>query len=214
MNRPDTAPYERSLGRQPLILASASPRRRELLARLVDAFVVEPADIDEARRPGEAPREYVMRMAREKAEVVAARHPGRCVLGADTTVTLDEECLGKPDDAQAAAVMLQRLSGRAHHVLTSVWLVLPEAAGLGALSTTEVNFADVPSDWIASCIKSGEPMDKAGAYAIQGSAAVWIARLNGSYTGVVGLPLFETADLLRKAGLTGPDPSLHARTTT
>ena len=198
-----TAAAQETLGaqaRQPLILASASPRRRELLATLVAEFDVRPADIDERPRDGEAPDDYVLRLAREKALAVARTSPRRWVIGSDTEVVRDGVCLGKPRDASRAREMLRSLSGRSHNVYSSVALVGPESSVDTALCVSEVRFGNLPEDWIRRYAASGEPLDKAGGYAIQGQAAAWISRLDGSYSGVVGLPLFETASLLRAAG--------------
>lgn len=185
-----------------LHLASRSPRRSELLARLGLPFGVLDLDIPEQRQPGEAPDEYVRRVAREKAgagllEVVAV--PGALVIGADTEVVLDDEVFGKPRDAADAAAMLRRLSGRTHRVVSAVSLV-SQARELQAVSVSEVTFADLDEDAIARYVATGEPMGKAGAYAIQGGAEVFVANLSGSYSGVMGLPLHETARLLREFG--------------
>jgi len=184
-----------------LILASASPRRRELLTVLVDEFEVRPANIVE--RPGacEAPEDYVARLAVEKAREVARTAPGAWVLGSDTEVVRDGACLGKPRDQAQACNMLRSLSARSHKVFSSVALVGPDSSTSTALSVSEVRFTVLPEKWIHRYAASGEPLDKAGGYAIQGQAAAWISNLNGSYSGVVGLPLFETAGLLRDAGL-------------
>jgi septum formation protein len=184
-----------------MILASASPRRRELLAVFGVSFSVLPAHIDESWRPGEGPADYVVRMALEKAEAVARRHPGEVILGADTAVVLDERPLGKPADAAEAREMLTRLSGRAHEVMSAVALITPEGLRSHRLNITEVEFSLLPERWIESYVASGDPLDKAGAYGIQNQAGVWIQRISGSYTGVVGLPLFETGELLREAGV-------------
>lgn len=184
-----------------LVLASASPRRRGLLSILVEAFEVCPADIDE--RPGisEAPDAYVRRLAIEKARTVARLKSGCWVIGSDTAVVQDGACLGKPADAAQARSMLRTLSGRSHRVYSSVALVGPDLSVTSAISVSEVRFEALPEDWIIGYAASGEPLDKAGAYAIQGRAAAWISKLEGSYSGVVGLPLFETAGLMRGAGL-------------
>lgn len=184
-----------------LILASASPRRRELLGQFGLAFDVDPADIDETRRNGETAESYVLRIAGEKALHVADRHPGQPVLGADTAVVLDGHSLGKPVDAGEARSMLRQLSGRSHQVMSAVALVCPDGRRLSRLSSTEVEFGQLPVAWIDAYIASGDPMDKAGAYGIQNQAGIWVSRITGSYTGVVGLPLFETGTLLREAGL-------------
>lgn len=184
-----------------LVLASASPRRRDLLAQLVTGFDVEPADIDERPLQGEAPGALAARLARAKAEAVVRRRPGTVVLGSDTVVAVGGETLGKPADRAQARSMLRRLSGRDHRVHSAVALV--EAGGRVRVDdvATRVWFAELPGDWIERFVESGEPMDKAGAYGIQGAAGAWIPRIDGSYSGVVGLPLFQTAGLLRAAGL-------------
>lgn len=184
-----------------MILASASPRRRELLALFEQPFVVVPADIDEARLDDEAATDYVLRIALEKAMAVATIHPGDVVLGSDTAVVLDGQPLGKPQDTDEARSMLRQLSGRCHDVLSAVALVCPDGRRLQRLSTTEVEFSMLPERWIDAYVASGDPMDKAGAYGIQNQAGIWIRRISGSYTGVVGLPLHETGELLREAGL-------------
>lgn len=183
------------------MLASASPRRRELLAILLPEFEVRPADIDEQTFEGEAPRDYVLRLAIGKAHKAAESLPPSWVIGSDTAVVLDGACLGKPDDAGQACEMLRSLSGRSHQVFSSVALVGPSASVDTALSISDVRFEDLPENWIRRYAGSGEPLDKAGAYAIQGGAAAWISQLGGSYSGVMGLPLFETAKLLRGAGV-------------
>ncbi|MFO7764246.1 MAG: Maf family protein [Wenzhouxiangellaceae bacterium] len=184
-----------------LILASASPRRRELLAILVREFEIRPADIDERRAAGEQPDRYALRLAEEKAAAIARREPGQWVIGSDTVVVLGDRCLGKPRDAEEAIGMLRSLSGRSHRVYSAVALAGPGRRLDTALSVTEVHFDELPEDWILAYADSNEPMDKAGAYAIQGRAAAWIERIEGSYSGVVGLPLHQTAGLLRRAGL-------------
>lgn len=183
-----------------LTLASASPRRVELLRQLGVEFEVRPADVPEQRRPGESPADYGLRVATDKALAVqVGLRAGALVLGADTEVLLDGELLGKPRDAEHAAELLGRLSGRAHEVLSAV-VLLRDASQWQALSRTRVWFRPLTLPEIADCIASGEPMGKAGAYAIQGRAAAWIERIDGSYSGVMGLPLFETAELLSRAG--------------
>ena len=186
-----------------LHLASQSPRRTELLARLGLDFGVIRVDVPEQRLPGEPALDYVRRVAREKAgagllQVVAV--PDAVVLGADTEVLLDDEVFGKPADAADARAMLRRLSGRIHQVISSVSLV-SAAREAQAMSVSEVTFCDLDEATIAAYVASGEPEGKAGAYAIQGRAQAFIAHLSGSYSGVMGLPLFETAGLLRKFGL-------------
>lgn len=195
-----------------LHLASQSPRRRELLARLGLEFGVLDVDVPEVREPGEQPSGYVARVAREKAgagllRVVAV--PGAVVLGSDTEVVLDDTVFGKPAGDADAAAMLRRLSGRSHQVLTAVSLV---SAGREAsvLVATDVTFADLSDDDIAEYVASGEPMGRAGAYAVQGGAERFVTRLSGSYSAVMGLPLHETAVLLRGFGITARTPRAGA----
>ena len=185
----------------PLLLASASPRRRELLAQVGVSVEVHPADIDEAVRAGEAPVDYVLRLARSKAEAVWSATGGRLpVLAADTSVICGTEILGKPVDCAALVAMLQRLSSRSHEVLTAV--ALRTASGLRtALSTSEVTFRPLKREEIERYWQTGEPADKAGGYAVQGIGAMFISRLQGSFSGVMGLPLYETAQLLQAAGI-------------
>ena len=183
-----------------LILASASPRRQELLAQIGVCFKVQPMDIDESVHSGEAPAAYVQRMAQEKAEAgwqrlgQAAELP---VLGADTAVILDQTILGKPTDQDDAVAMLLALSGRSHQVISGV-AVMTEQHQLVTTVTTEVHFRTLTR---AQCIRywqTGEPADKAGGYGIQGLAATFISGIEGSYSAVVGLPLAETADMLEQ----------------
>lgn|SRR5690554_2891259 len=183
-----------------LILASSSPRRRELLGLFGLDFEVEPAAINETPVEGEAPRDHAVRMAREKAQAVYQRHSAARVLASDTVVAVDGAILGKPVGAAQARSMLERLSGRTHRVLSAVVLTGPDGMLDERCSETRVEFAPLPAAWIASYIASGEPYDKAGAYGIQGPAGIWVRSLTGSYSGVVGLPLFETGELLREAG--------------
>ena len=190
-----------------LVLASGSPRRREMLGGLGLAFEVSPADIDESPRAGEAPEAYVLRLAREKAAAVAARRPGALVLAADTTVALGAELLGKPADAAEARAMLVRLSGRAHDVFTGVALAEAGAAPRGerqVVVRTRVHFralGEAEMAWYAGC---GEPLDKAGGYAVQGKGAFLVERVEGSPSNVIGLPLGETLALLAAAGVALP----------
>ena len=190
-------------------LASKSPRRRELLTQVGVAhqvFALDAAsEVDETPRPGEAPVEYVRRVARDKAEAGwdKVRHqglPAHPLLAADTTVAVDGRILGKPVTADAAQDMLRTLSGRTHQVYTAVavaWNSIIETA----LSESNVTMRALSDAEIARYVNTGEPMDKAGAYAVQGRAALFIERIEGSYSGVMGLPLFETANLLSGAGL-------------
>ena len=183
-----------------LVLASASPRRRELLAQIGVAHLVSSADIDETAHLMEAPADYVVRMACAKARAVRARGSELPVLAADTTVVIDGLLLAKPRDRAEGLDMLARLSGRAHQVLTAV--ALATAAGVAfRLSTSEVRLRIVRSEEAAAYWESGEPRDKAGGYAIQGKGALFIEHLSGSYSGVMGLPLYETGQLLSTAGI-------------
>jgi nucleoside triphosphate pyrophosphatase len=183
-----------------LILASASPRRRELLARAGITVEVDPARVDERPEPGESPERYVERVAQLKASAGARRHPHRPVLGADTVVVVDGEVLGKPVDAEDAARMLRRLAGRTHYVLTGVAL-----AWDGQLTTqverTEVAMSAMSEEDVAWYVASGEPMDKAGAYAIQGLASRFVTRIAGSYSNVVGLPVATVVAMLKTPGV-------------
>jgi MAF protein len=183
-----------------LCLASGSPRRRELLGQIGLDHIVLVAQIDESVRPGEAPAAYVERLAREKALDVWQRVRPLPVLAADTAVVLDGIIYGKPRDRDEALEMLGRLSGRTHEVLTAVALATADGVRT-RLSASTVTFREIAPEERAAYWETGEPADKAGGYAVQGRAAVFIERLTGSYSGVMGLPLFETAELLREAGL-------------
>jgi len=197
---------------QHIYLASASPRRRELLKQIGVNFEVlllrsrpPRTDVDETPIPGEQPEAYVVRVARAKAEAawmaVEARHlPKRVVLAADTTVSLNGEILGKPVDHENAEEMLRKLAGQRHRVYTSVAMSYQGRTEV-KLSLSEVEFAELNEAEIKRYVMTGEPMDKAGGYAIQGRAAAFIARIEGSYTGVMGLPLYETAQLLKQFGV-------------
>lgn len=185
-----------------ILLASGSPRRRELLLQLAVNFTVAPADIDETVIGDESPRDYVIRLSREKALAGFRQGAGqKPSLGSDTIVLLDNEILGKPASRQEAELMLSRLSGRTHHVYSAVALALDENRVLDTLNVTAVTFAEMPVEWIRQYCQGDEPMDKAGAYAVQGATGQYIRHIDGSYSGVMGLPLFETAELLRQAGL-------------
>jgi septum formation protein len=188
-----------------LVLASASPRRRELLYQAGIEFEVIPSHIPEQRAPGETPAQYVQRIATDKArhvlQLLAERGAAdRPVLAADTEVVLDDAILGKPRDRAHARDLLQALAGRTHTVLSALCLI---AGGreLQALSTSLVTMAPLTADEITAYVASGEADDKAGAYAIQGKAAAFIARLEGSYSGVMGLPLYDLHQLLKRAGV-------------
>jgi len=186
----------------PLILASSSPRRRELLNQVGMAYQVIVADIDESIRPGEDVGEYVCRMAREKALEVHQRDGVTvAVLGADTAVAVNGRVLGKPVDREDAIRMLESLSGRTHEVWSAVALVSPGGGLRQRLNITRVTFSELDRAWIESYCDSGEPMDKAGAYGVQGIAAQKISHMEGSYSGVMGLPLHETAEILQAAGV-------------
>lgn len=183
-----------------IVLASASPRRCELLSQIGVGFIQSAIDIDETPRPGETPRDYVNRLALAKAAAVWQRDGGhRPVLGADTTVVIDNQPLGKPQHADQARAMLQRLSGKVHRVLSAVALVTDRKAV--RTSETCVHMRPLTATEISQYWASGEPRDKAGGYAIQGIGAIFIERIEGSYSGVMGLPLFETAQLLGEFGI-------------
>lgn len=188
---------------QPFIyLASASPRRRELLGQLGIQCQVMPADIDESVLPGEAAADYVLRLARAKARVIAGqpRAPEAPVLAADTAVVMGDLVLGKPASLADARVMLGRLSGQTHVVFTAV-AVAADGREESALNRSQVSFRAIAPAEIDAYWATGEPADKAGAYAIQGLGAVFVEDLRGSYSGVMGLPLFETAELLGRFGI-------------
>jgi septum formation protein len=214
-----------------LILASSSPRRQELLREIGIPFQVHAANINEDQTPGEPPIAYALRLAREKAEAVAAQYPHNYVLGADTIVVLQGEVLGKPIDHADAARMLRLLSGRAHEVTTAVSLIapnfaapstasqskavpntvtsetgVPNLAAQGTLvetraSTTKVYFREIAEAEIQQYVAGGEPMDKAGAYAIQGGASRWTDRIEGEFSNVVGLPLSLVTEMFKITGL-------------
>ena len=185
-----------------LFLASASPRRRELLTQIGVPFSLLSVAIDETPDPAESPDVYVQRLAREKALAGLAllNDASACVLGADTTVVLDQRILGKPIDKQDALATLQTLSGREHQVLTAVALA-SRAGCVVRLVSSQVRFRSIRPDEAEAYWASGEPQDKAGSYAIQGWGAIFVSALEGSYSGVVGLPLCETAQLLDAYGL-------------
>lgn len=187
----------------PLILASASPRRKELLGDAGVAFEIVPADVDETALPGEDPTEYVLRLAAEKALAVARRvgpEPRRRVLGADTIVVLDDDILGKPRDARDAVQMLARLMGREHDVITAVALATSDTLTLRtAAVTSRVRMRSASRAELVAYVDTGEPLDKAGAYAIQGGGRRFVADLAGSESNVIGLPLEETLALLAQA---------------
>ena len=181
-----------------VILASASPRRAELLRAAGIEFEVAPAYVDETLQEGEPPEVYVRRVAAGKARAMHVRFPGRVILAADTTVVVDHHILGKPENADDARRMLRLLSGRTHEVMTGVALIHPDGTIDVRLERTDVEVAplsDAEIDWY---IQSGEPMDKAGAYAIQGLASRFVTSIRGSYSNVVGLPVSLVCQMLRR----------------
>ena len=183
-----------------LVLASSSPRRQELLRNAGITFEAQPAHIPEDPLPGEAAQACAERLAREKALAVARQRPHDLVLGADTVVVVDGHLLGKPSDAADAAHMLRMLSGREHRVITGVCLVVSGKPSV-ASETTLVTMSEITDNDIADYVASGEPMDKAGAYAIQGIASRWIPRIEGDYSNVVGLPVALLWRMLRQAAV-------------
>jgi len=187
-----------------LILASASPRRAEILRSLGIPFEVAPADIDEEMLPGETAEAAAGRLAAEKAALAAARRPDAWVLAADTLVYLDGATLGKPRDDEEAAAMLRRLAGHEHGVATGVHLRRGGDPGRGIIETSRVRFAPMSQEEIRWYVATGEPRDKAGAYGVQGLGARFIAEIRGSFTNVMGLPARAVYELLRSA----PDPAL------
>lgn len=198
-----------------LYMASTSPRRRELLAQIGVPFEVLPVNVDEAARPAESALEYVRRLAADKAlagaRVLRQRADSGVVLGADTTVVVDGQILAKPADRDDAIAMLLQLAGRTHQVLTGVALAAASGPAVQiSHSVTDVTFRPLTEAEAAAYWDTGEPADKAGAYGIQGLGALFVQHIAGSYTGVVGLPLFETAQLLQQAGIAlwQPAPSL------
>ena len=204
------APLDPAFPLVQLILASASPRRRALLAQLAIPFTVLPANIDESIMPGEGPWAYTRRVAYAKARHVARQCPTAVVLGADSVVVLEQHILGKPQDPDDARQMLSRLSGRSHTVMTAV-AVLHDARHVVCLDVVQtlVHFRRLSRAAMEHYIATGEPMDKAGAYAIQGAAAAFVESWEGCYTNVVGLPLRRTAAFLQALGL--PVPILPER---
>lgn len=186
------------MNRPRVILASQSPRRRELLTLIGIPHEVRPADLDETYFPGEAPRDHALRLARDKA--AAIREPEAVVIGSDTIVVVDGDVLGKPADENDAARMLRRLSGRAHVVITAVAVAWRGQVASDA-EEVAVTFRELPEERIASYVRTGEPMDKAGAYGIQGFGAVNVARVEGDYFAVMGLPLQLLVRLCARLGL-------------
>lgn len=180
-----------------LILASGSPRRAEILSSVGWEFVIHVADINEDERPGESPTDYVVRLAREKAEAVAVNYPVGIVLGADTTVVIDDQILAKPVDLEDARRMLRMLAGNWHEVLTGV-AVVKNNATYSALQSTRVKFAQMSDSEINFLAERGDPLDKAGAYAVQAQAALFIEGIEGDYWNVVGLPVSLVYELIMK----------------
>ncbi|HEY5791012.1 MAG TPA: Maf family protein [Gammaproteobacteria bacterium] len=183
-----------------LCLASRSPRRQELLRQVGVEFAVVDVEVDEGRHPDEAPGDYVERVALDKARAAQRRHPGVLLLAADTAVVVDGEVLGKPRDRADGLAMLARLSGRGHTVMTAVALV-GDGRESSRVNVSRVHFRAIDANERAAYWATGEPADKAGGYAIQGRAALFVSQLEGRYSAVMGLPLFETGELLRAAGL-------------
>jgi len=189
-----------------IILASASPRRQSFLHELGLQFTTKPADIDETPEPEESAEDFVRRMAAGKAESIASLHPDAVVIGADTVISHHGEILGKPTSPAEALTILQKLQGTNHIVMTALGLYCREdnlAATL--VGATTVTFGRFPKEVLDAYIRSGEPMDKAGAYAIQGIAAQFVKNINGSFSGVMGLPLYETVALLKQCGVSAFD---------
>jgi len=191
------------------ILASASPRRRELLASLGFDFEVIPSSVPEVHQPGESPEEYVARLSRDKAAAVAAKHPDRWVIAADTTVLLGDELLEKPADANDAKLMLAAIAGKTHVVYSGVTLQNASAGWHETrVAESEVRMLPLTPREIEWYVATGEPLDKAGAYAVQGMGAMFIDSVHGSYTNVVGLPLALLYQMLKRAGIEPLVPSV------
>ena len=190
---------------KPLILASASPRRQQFLTDLGLEFTSLPADIDETPHSGETPNDFALRMARTKAETVAIQHPQAYVVGSDTVVTLDDQILGKPADTAHALKILRSLQGKTHQVITGLSLIcLQENCNDSLIRTTNVTFQTFTDSILLAYIKTGEPMDKAGAYGIQGKGAFLVRTIQGSCSNVIGLPISTCASLLLQYGVITP----------
>jgi nucleoside triphosphate pyrophosphatase len=181
-----------------IILASQSPRRKELLKKIVTEFQIVPSSVEEILEPGLSPRENAIAIARKKALDVARRHPGHYVIGADTIVVLDDEIIGKPEDAADACNILKRLSGRRHLVITGVAIVNSTQVEDAGVSEVDIRFLN--EEEITRYVDTGEPLDKAGAYAIQGEGASIVSSYSGSYSNIVGLPLDTVKALLQISG--------------
>jgi len=183
-----------------MILASASPRRCQLLEQLGLTFQVDAPSVDETPRPGESPEDYALRLSEEKAFQVSWRHPDSVVIGADTVVVLNGDLLGKPRDPDHARKILSKLSGQTHQVITGITVLWPpRRIYMNEAVVTEVTFKKLSREEIDNYVATGEPMDKAGAYGIQGKGALLVEKISGCYNNVVGLPLFTLGMLLEKA---------------
>lgn len=192
-----------------LILASTSPRRKQLLASMGIPFDIHPSNVPEEHQQGELPMDYVARLSREKAEAIAKHHPGKWVIGADTTVVLEDQLLEKPMDRSDAIRILRTLAGRTHMVYTGVTLQNKERGySETRVGESEVRMLPLSENDIAWYVDTGEPMDKAGAYAVHGIGAMFIESVHGSYTNVVGLPLALLFQMLRRAGI---DPLRYSK---
>lgn len=204
-----TTPHHQSgAATPPIILASTSPRRRELLAQLGVQFRVIAPICDEAVHPNETPEMYVQRVAIAKAESIAVQHPNAIVIGSDTSVIFEGEIFGKPESSEHAVAMLTRLRGRTHTVFTAVAVYNPRTTRICCeLAHTQVTFAYVSDDEIRALVATGEPMDKAGAYAIQSMGGKLVASFDGEYETIVGLSLVVTTALLRQCGIAWPPSS-------
>lgn len=188
-----------------LILASASPRRKDLLAQIgITPDKIQPADLDETEKPSEAPRVYALRLAIEKAQAVHALEPGAIILAADTAVAVGRRILPKTETEDEARACLNLMSGRSHQVLTGIAVIAADGRMMSRLVTTRVKMKRLTPQEVSGYIASGEWKGKAGGYGIQGKAGALISDLSGSYTGVVGLPVFETRNLLQAAGYAVP----------
>ena len=183
-----------------IVLASSSPRRHQLLDMLNIEHVIDPAEIDEQARSGEAPQSLALRLARDKAKTVASRHPGKLVLSADTLVVLGSEILGKPTSPDHAAQMLGRMAGTRHDVVTAVALA-KDSTVIDRIDVTSVWFRPLDEDTIRAYVATGEPLDKAGSYGVQGYGAMLVERIEGDFFGVMGLPVRLVGELLENVGL-------------
>jgi nucleoside triphosphate pyrophosphatase len=189
-----------SVSKLEVVLASASPRRRDLLALVGIVHTVQPADVDESLVVGELPEQYAERLSRTKAETIAGRHPDALVIGADTIVVIDDVVLGKPRDVGDAERMLGILSGRSHTVMTAVAVVY-NGVTASAVETVDVTFRAIDAGEIRSYVETGEPMDKAGSYGIQGYGATIVRRIDGDYFAVMGLSLVRLVALMNEVGV-------------